>query len=100
MTFGQYVNAWFDRQDLALSTMEDCRRTIEGHLLPHSRVGIGRAGRTVTAEQADTTFGIYHGDQLLAEVTRNTTETVARFKARKPEPPRRSSTTARRTETA
>ena len=34
MSFGEYVNAWFARQDLALSTMENYRRAIEGHLLP------------------------------------------------------------------
>ena len=34
LTFGEYVNAWFARQDLALSTMENYRRSIEGHLLP------------------------------------------------------------------
>ncbi len=52
------------------------------------QVGIGHAGRTVTVEEADTTFRIYDGDQLLAEVIRTTTKQVARFKARKPEPPR------------
>lgn len=52
------------------------------------QVGIGHAGRTVTVEEADTTFRIYDGDQLLAEVIRTTTRRVARFKVRKPEPPR------------
>ncbi len=55
------------------------------------QVGIGHAGRTVTVEEADTTFHIYDGDQLLAEVIRTTTKQVARFKARKPEPPRHGS---------
>ncbi|WP_373688230.1 IS481 family transposase [Actinoplanes aureus] len=55
------------------------------------QVGIGHAGRTVTVEEADTTFRIYDGDQLLAEVIRTTSKRVARFKARKPEPPRRRS---------
>ncbi|MFB9691503.1 IS481 family transposase [Amorphoplanes digitatis] len=53
------------------------------------QVGIGHAGRTVTVEEADTTFRIHHGDELLAEVARTTTRPIARFKARKPEPPRR-----------
>ncbi|HEX8345166.1 MAG TPA: LacI family DNA-binding transcriptional regulator [Actinoplanes sp.] len=34
ITFGDYVNAWYDRQDLAASTMQNYRRTIEDHLLP------------------------------------------------------------------
>ena len=34
MTFAEYVNVWFNRQDLAVSTMQNYRRTIEGHLLP------------------------------------------------------------------
>jgi hypothetical protein len=52
------------------------------------QVGIGHGGRTVTVEQADTSFRVYDADQLLTEVTRTTTKTIARFKARKPEPPR------------
>jgi len=51
-------------------------------------VGIGHAGRTVTVEEADTTFRVYDADQLLTEVVRTTTKQIARFKARKPEPPR------------
>jgi hypothetical protein len=54
------------------------------------QVGIGHAGRTLTVEEADTTFRIYDGDQLLTEVLRTATRPIARFKARKPEPPRRS----------
>jgi hypothetical protein len=46
------------------------------------QVGIGHAGRTVTVEQADTSFRVYDADQLLIEVTRTTTTTIARFKAR------------------
>ncbi|GAB1693440.1 hypothetical protein [Krasilnikovia sp. M28-CT-15] len=53
------------------------------------QVGIGHAGQTVTIEEADTTFRVYLGEQLLTEVVRTTTHTIARFKARKPEPPRR-----------
>jgi len=62
------------------------------------QVGIGHAGRTVTIEEADTTFRVYDGDQLLTEVIRSTTKPIARFKARKPEPPRRTSTTLTATE--
>jgi hypothetical protein len=39
-------------------------------------------------ESADHTFRIYDGDQLLAETGRTTTKPIARFKVRKPEPPR------------
>ena len=52
------------------------------------QVGIGHAGRTVTVEQADSSVRVYDADQLLIEVTRTTMKTIARFKARKPEPPR------------
>jgi hypothetical protein len=55
-------------------------------------VGITHAGRTVTVEAADTTWRIYHGDELLTEVARTTTKPIARFKVRKPEPARRSLT--------
>jgi hypothetical protein len=51
-------------------------------------VGIGHAGRIVAVEEADTTFRIHHGTELLAEVARTTTRPIARFKARKPEPAR------------
>jgi hypothetical protein len=57
-------------------------------------VGINHAGTTVTIKEADTTFRVYHGDQLLTETVRTTTNPVARFKARKPEPPRRSDNVA------
>ncbi len=53
------------------------------------QVGIGHAGQTVTVEPADTTFRVHAGDQLLVEVLRTTTKHIARFKARKPELPRR-----------
>jgi hypothetical protein len=49
-------------------------------------------------EEADTTFRVYLADQLLTEVIRTTTKTVARFKVRQPEPPRRSSATLTATE--
>jgi transposase len=52
------------------------------------QVGIGHAGRTVTVEEADTTFRVFVGDQLLTEVPRTTRKQIARFKAREPEPPR------------
>jgi transposase InsO family protein len=51
-------------------------------------VGMVHAGRTVVVETADHTFRIYHGDELLTEVARTTTKSIARFKVRKPEPPR------------
>ncbi|PRY30267.1 hypothetical protein [Pseudosporangium ferrugineum] len=52
-------------------------------------VGMIHAGLTVTVETADTTWRIYHGDELLTEVARTTTKNVARFKVRKPERQRR-----------
>jgi hypothetical protein len=52
-------------------------------------VGIAHAGATLTVEAADTTFRVHEGDQLLTEVPRTTVKPIARFKARKPEPPRR-----------
>jgi hypothetical protein len=62
-------------------------------------VGVGHAGHTVTVEEADTTFRVYLGDQLLTEAVRTTTtKPIARFKERKPEPPRRTSTTLTATE--
>ena len=61
-------------------------------------VGIGHADHTVTVEEADTTFRVYLGNQLLTEVLRTTTKTIARFKARKPEQPRQASTTLTATE--
>ena len=51
-------------------------------------VGMVHAGRTVVVETGDTTWRIYHGDELLTEVARTTSKKVARFKVRKPEPPR------------
>jgi hypothetical protein len=51
-------------------------------------VGMVHAGRTVTVEAADHTFRVYDGDEQLTEVARTTLKTIARFKVRKPEPPR------------
>jgi hypothetical protein len=51
-------------------------------------IGIHHAGRTLDIEEADTSWRIYHGDQLIIEVPRTTSSTIARFKVRKPEPPR------------
>jgi transposase InsO family protein len=51
-------------------------------------VGMVHAGRTVTVESADHTFRVYDGDELLTEAARTTTRPIARFKVRKPEPPR------------
>jgi hypothetical protein len=53
-------------------------------------VGIHLAGRTLGVEAADTTFRIYaDADGLVVEVPRTTMKNIARFKVRKPEPPRR-----------
>ena len=60
------------------------------------QVGIGYAGRTVIVEEADTTFRVYDADQLLIEVIRTTAKQIARFKAHKPEPPRRLMSAAHR----
>ena len=50
---------------------------------------MAHAGRTVTVESADHTLRVYDGDELLTEAARTTTKPIARFKVRKPEPPRR-----------
>jgi hypothetical protein len=34
VTFGDYANLWYQRQDLAASTMQNYRRRLEEHLLP------------------------------------------------------------------
>lgn len=47
-------------------------------------VGIGYAGATLTFEDTDSTFRITHVDQVVAEVARTTTKSIARFKARRP----------------
>jgi hypothetical protein len=54
-------------------------------------VGMVHAGRTVTVESADHTFRVYDGEELLTEVPRTATLPIARFKVRKPEPPRQGS---------
>lgn len=54
-------------------------------------VGLGHAGQTVVVESADHTFRVYDGDRMLTEVARTTTKDIARFKVRKPEPPRSTS---------
>jgi hypothetical protein len=51
-------------------------------------VGMNHAGRTLTVEDADRTFRVYDGQELLTEAARTTTRPIARFKVRKPEPPR------------
>ena len=58
-------------------------------------VGMVHAGRTVTIESADHTFRVYDGDELLTEAARTTTKPIARFKVRKPEPPRPTTTRQR-----
>ncbi|MGH2394415.1 MAG: hypothetical protein ACRDGH_13165, partial [Candidatus Limnocylindria bacterium] len=70
-----------DRRVSSLGSIAIARQKI--HL------GIGHAGRTVTVEDADTTFRVYDGGQLLADVPRTTTKAIARIKARRPEPVRR-----------
>lgn len=52
-------------------------------------VGLAQAGRTVAVESGDHTFRVYDGNRVLTEVPRTTTKDIARFKIRKPEPPRR-----------
>ncbi|WP_075023813.1 IS481 family transposase [Actinomadura madurae] len=52
------------------------------------QVGIGHAGTTVTIQDTDGTFRISLADQIITEVARTTTKPIARFKARKPEPSR------------
>jgi hypothetical protein len=52
------------------------------------QVGAGHAGLTVTVTAVGDRFQIYDQDHLLTEVPRRTTMPIARFKARKPEPPR------------
>ncbi len=52
-------------------------------------VGLLHAGRTLDVEATDTTLRVYDGDQLITEIARTTTKPIARYKVRKPEPPRR-----------
>jgi hypothetical protein len=52
-------------------------------------VGMTHVGRTLTVESADHTFRVYDDDELLTETARTTGKSIARFKVRKPEPPRR-----------
>jgi hypothetical protein len=54
-------------------------------------VGNTHAALTVTIQPTDTTWRVYDNDQLLTEVARTTGKPIARFKARKPEPPRQRS---------
>jgi hypothetical protein len=67
-----------------------CRGAIA---VAHQRIHVGltHAGRTFDIEAADNTVRVYDGDQLITEVPRTTTKPIARFKVRKPEPPRRRS---------
>jgi hypothetical protein len=51
-------------------------------------VGIIHGGRTITVEPTDHTFRVTAGEELLTEVARTATKPIARFKVRKPEPPR------------
>jgi hypothetical protein len=53
-------------------------------------VGFTHAGRTLDVEPADRTIRVYDDSgSLVAEVPCTATKTIARFKVRKPEPPRR-----------
>jgi Integrase core domain len=52
-------------------------------------VGIQHAGKTVTVEVDDHTFTVQHGPDTLLVVGRTSRKEVARFKARKPEGPRK-----------
>jgi hypothetical protein len=51
-------------------------------------VGFGHAGLIVTVTAVGNSFQIHDEDRLLTEVPQRTTKPIARFKARKPEPPR------------
>jgi len=55
-------------------------------------IGFGHAGLTVTVAPIDDRFHIYDDERLVADVPRTTTKPIARFKARKPEPPRKNTT--------
>jgi transposase InsO family protein len=59
-------------------------------------VGIRHAGETVTVRLDGDRFHVHNEEQELAQVAATTTKPIARFKARKPEPSR-STTTAPRT---
>jgi hypothetical protein len=53
-------------------------------------VGIAHAGPTQAVEPAGRTIRVYDDTRiLLVEVPCTTTKSIARFKVRKPEPPRR-----------
>ena len=58
-------------------------------------VGIGRAGETVTVVADGDRLRVHNGEQLLVDVARTTVKPIARFKARKPEPVRRSAGSSR-----
>jgi hypothetical protein len=53
------------------------------------QVGMAYAGRTVAVESTDSTWRIRDGDILILEAAGTTTKSIARFKVRKPERPRR-----------
>jgi hypothetical protein len=53
---------------------------------------MAHAGRTLAVEPADRTIRVYDDTGvLLAEIPCTATKSIARFKVRKPEPPRRDS---------
>ncbi len=51
-------------------------------------VGMTHAGRTLSVGSVDHTFRVYDEDELITEAVRTTGKPIARFKVRKPEPPR------------
>ena len=51
-------------------------------------VGIGHAGETVSITAEGDRFQVHNDKRMLVEVARTTAKPVARFKARKPEPSR------------
>lgn len=61
----------------------------------HIQVGMTHAGQTLDVESADHKFRVYDADELVTEVARTTGKPIARFKVRKPEPPRRTDTAVR-----
>lgn len=65
----------------------DCRGSIM--LAKKIHLGIQHASLIITVEVDDDTFTISHGGQVMRTVGRTSRKEVARFKARKPEGPRK-----------
>ncbi len=49
-------------------------------VLRQIHIGVSHAGRTLTIEDADTTFRVHGGNQLLTEVPRTTTKPITLFR--------------------